>query len=1198
MTSIANNSVARIAAIALGLVLAFSAFAPVAHAAGLTEAQIQAIIQMVQSFGVDAGTVANVNASLRGQAITPSPTTGGACPALSRSLQQGISGADVLELQVFLNGYSTDTRVSISGAGSPGSETTYFGPATHAAVVKFQAKNNVSPIGIVGPQTRAAIVAVCGSITVTPPTTPVVPAGTGLSVVPGTQPANSLAPQGAVRVPFTRFIVTAGSDGDVVVNGVVIARTGLGQDAAFAGVILIDDATGRQLGTAKTFNSNHQATIGEAVTIPRGTSKTFLVAGNMNAALTSYAGEGPSLSVLSINTTAIVTGSFPIVGANHTMNASLSVGALTMASSNSFAANSASTTKEIGTTGFKASGLRLTASSAEDIRLRSIRMNQVGSVGVADIGNVVINVAGTAYPAVASADGKYYEAVFGSGIVIGKGNNVEVYTQYDILGGSARTIIFHVNKSTDVYATGETYTHGAATSGLNTNDPFYFGQQVTVSGGSATSIQKSNTVAAQNITPNVPNQPLGGFETDIKGEAISVQSMTFTISTSTGWNSEVTNVTLVDENGAVVAGPVDASGASETSLVFSDTVTFKTGKHIYTLRGKGNSSSGGGITNGSTISIATTPSTGWTTVIGETTGNTISLSANGNFSMNTMTIKSGAITVTRGTSPSSKTIIAGASNFPFVTLQFDASQSGEDIRFSSIPLSLTFTGNSEYNDTLNCQVYDGGTSISDSPINPSGTATTSAYTATATLSSPVTVTKGTKKVLEIRCNVATDAVSTGGYGWDHGTVGNFTFTGLASAQTITGTAPADTAVTMTVGTGALSVSTHSSSPSYKLVSAGSTDVVSGVYQITASNEEVNLTELAVALSSYASSSISDIGTVLGGVVIDSGHGSIWDGAIKIGDLYFTTDGGSGAVSIATSTFTSALVLKANSDKVLTLKLDLATIGNNAAATSSGKFIAVNFNALKGVGVDSGTTYDNGDTTGSTAVSGIRMMKSFPTVSAETIGSTNGLTQSGLSDGKLGRFKVTADSHGTVGLTEFNLRFATTTAVLTNVNIYAYEDPAYTLAVSGVAANGAVNLYGQPLGAFGDAANAWKTSSTNFEFTVTDTAGASTTLQVPAGATRYFEIRGTVTGSAAGASVVTTLVGDSAASFSGLDGIEAGRLSNTLGSTTAEALSTVGKAAFIWSPNSTTTATRGHDDWTNAYGVPGLGSNGLIFNRSH
>ncbi len=54
-----------------------------------------------------------------------------------RNLQQGSSGVDVMELQKALNSNS-NTRVSLSGAGSPGQETTYFGSATKRAVILFQ----------------------------------------------------------------------------------------------------------------------------------------------------------------------------------------------------------------------------------------------------------------------------------------------------------------------------------------------------------------------------------------------------------------------------------------------------------------------------------------------------------------------------------------------------------------------------------------------------------------------------------------------------------------------------------------------------------------------------------------------------------------------------------------------------------------------------------------------------------------------------------------------------------------------------------------------------------------------------------------------------------------------------------------------------------------------------------------------------
>ena len=63
---------------------------------------------------------------------------------------------DVLELQKFLNtnGYT----VSNIGAGSTGYETTYFGPATRSALIKFQKDNNIKPaVGYFGVVTRGVV---------------------------------------------------------------------------------------------------------------------------------------------------------------------------------------------------------------------------------------------------------------------------------------------------------------------------------------------------------------------------------------------------------------------------------------------------------------------------------------------------------------------------------------------------------------------------------------------------------------------------------------------------------------------------------------------------------------------------------------------------------------------------------------------------------------------------------------------------------------------------------------------------------------------------------------------------------------------------------------------------------------------------------------------------------------------------------
>ena len=74
----------------------------------------------------------------------------------SRDLKLGSTGEDVQELQKYLN--HAGVTVAVSGVGSPGNETNYFGPATQTALIKFQQAHGISPAnGYFGPATRAII---------------------------------------------------------------------------------------------------------------------------------------------------------------------------------------------------------------------------------------------------------------------------------------------------------------------------------------------------------------------------------------------------------------------------------------------------------------------------------------------------------------------------------------------------------------------------------------------------------------------------------------------------------------------------------------------------------------------------------------------------------------------------------------------------------------------------------------------------------------------------------------------------------------------------------------------------------------------------------------------------------------------------------------------------------------------------------
>ena len=115
---------------------------------------------------------------------------------------------------------------------------------------------------------------------------------------------------------------------------------------------------------------------------------------------------------------------------------------------------------------------------------------------------------------------------------------------------------------------------------------------------------------------------------------------------------------LYDQNGAVVAGPVDAVDSTITDgyqiVTFTDTVTFPIGKYTYTLKGQLPST----IANGETFSVYTQPSSAattakdWTTVKGQTTGVTIyGTPAGSNVTASTMTAKTAAIAITVSGTP-------------------------------------------------------------------------------------------------------------------------------------------------------------------------------------------------------------------------------------------------------------------------------------------------------------------------------------------------------------------------------------------------------------------------------------------------------------------------------------------------------------------------------------------------------------------
>lgn len=161
--TLTNTVVAKLVVAFVAISMVFTAFAP---AQAQTAEELQATIDSLMA------QINSLNSQLGVSGGDSMGSSAGVCPySWTRSLNMGATGADVMALQQFLNA-SADTQVSVSGAGAPGSETSYYGPATGAAVAKFQTKyrtdilsplNLVNPTTFFGPATMAKANALCVS---------------------------------------------------------------------------------------------------------------------------------------------------------------------------------------------------------------------------------------------------------------------------------------------------------------------------------------------------------------------------------------------------------------------------------------------------------------------------------------------------------------------------------------------------------------------------------------------------------------------------------------------------------------------------------------------------------------------------------------------------------------------------------------------------------------------------------------------------------------------------------------------------------------------------------------------------------------------------------------------------------------------------------------------------------------------------
>jgi len=371
--------------------------------------------------------------------------------------------------------------------------------------------------------------------------------------------------------------------------------------------------------------------------------------------------------------------------------------------------------------------------------------------------------------------------------------------------------------------------------------------------------------------------------------------------------------------------------------------------------------------------------------------------------------------------------------------------------------------------------------------------------------------------------------------------------------------------------GQWSVALDSSTPTGKLIPSNSTGNIMTVLRFKATGEPINISKIRLGLTNASSTGV-DMTSV-----------SVYDGSTLLASGVFNGAGspdGSGYNASSTFTLNPVLAIAANSEKVITVKADIASMEPYLPVATAGHSISINYQYNTSNSMNLGTGQSSGvgiaPYSPTTAQTAVMIYRSVPTVSTVAL-STNTLSN-GTMD--LYKFKVTADAKGDIDLVKFTFKIATTNPTtggpitIKDITLVDVTDTTeVTLNATTTNSSFYADLGSGILDVYTYAAGAtWGT--------------ATTTRTVGAGQSRTFVLRATLGGTGSGASVTTDLEGDAAAVTS-LNAIMS----------TFDVVEGDASDDFIWSgwssaSHTTTPVGSSVADWTNGYLVSGLPSSNL------
>ncbi len=820
----------KIASISLSLstIIWLSGVSYVVPVASAQSIDLNALLQQLQQLQ------SQINALLQQQGGGAPPVSAPACE-FTRNLTVGSRGEDVKCLQKYLN--SAGFKVAESGPGSPGNETTYFGPATKAAVAKWQQANGISPAaGYFGPLSRNKYKELAAAI---PPVTPPAPSQPYLKVsAEGLAPGN--LPSGSLYNKVLRLKFSAGSK-DEKVTGLIVTRGGFIANTNITGVSVWDDDGNRYGNIVTALTADGKATISFPSTpfvIPAGQSKYLNVAINLDSGATS---GSVNFSVVSINDisvssdSSVPSGPFPLSGPTFNLvsgSASLAQVSLQYLTPAGGGSSGSPGEVEIGQTQREVAKIRITENSSnEAVKLEQVTFYVEGTIQEStDLLNwKLYSPEGNVLASAEKPVGRYVTFKLAAPYEIDRGLSRDLTVKVDISDGANRTFRVYIQNDYDIVLRGATTNAAISISLPQAPAQAYFKMKQ----GNLTVTKAANSPSGS-IAPGSQNVVLARFSLKGVGETLEVRKMRLSIYRTGGAPALTGSVYVRDADSGVNYLSVSAnqSGLQTTTQPSSYTNLVELNLSYYIT-----------ISSGQTKTIeivGTVPQTAsagsYTAYVGDfyvrrfSTNDYTNL-AQAHYSGNSLSVQDVALNISKNTGVTDATRVAGATGQLVGSFYFSAV--GDDIRISGLTLSITNPSNYQ-----NVVLKSGDQEL--------------ASIGTPAASNPVSFTLTVSKDQSVRIDVYADIVSNAS-GNSQVSIAQDSLSGYGvnSNKTISGPASAVAGQTITIGVGSISESLSPATPEAALV-YGSAEHQVATFRFTTQNDSFTITELTVKLKATSS----------------------------------------------------------------------------------------------------------------------------------------------------------------------------------------------------------------------------------------------------------------------------------------------------------------------------------------------------------